>query len=172
MDFGFRIVKKNAQHRTHSGPRTHSRYSAHGRSSGESLGALRRVKRAVWVLRDRSRLPREVAGNRLGDTRLTQAVCKRAAHGEGEGHAGEGGEDGGGPRGLLQEGGRHRAAGSTGEGAQERQRVRAERAEGGEAEDAESDTGGGLTAGVISEVTDWDLPRFGRVDAARTLCWS
>ena len=104
------------------GPRTQSRYSAHGRSSGESPSALRRVKRTVWVLRDRSRLPREVAGNRLGDPRLTQAVCKRAAHGEGEGHAGEGGEDGCGPRSLLQEGGRHRAAGSAGEGAQERQR--------------------------------------------------
>ena len=52
----------------------------------------------------------------------------------------------------LQEGGRHRAAGSTGEGAQERQRVRAERAEGGEAENAEADTGGGLTTRVISEV--------------------
>ena len=43
---------KSAQHRTQSGRRTHSRYSAHGRSSGESLIALRRVERAVGVLGD------------------------------------------------------------------------------------------------------------------------
>ena len=58
---------KNAQHRTQSGRRTHSRYSAHGHSSGESLIALRRVERAVGVLGDGSRLPREVAGRRLGE---------------------------------------------------------------------------------------------------------